>query len=558
MCGILGVWSVSGAHCDPDFKYLLETLAPRGPDEVWFSRWKDICYGSTRLAIVDSDTRLSSLSETESTAVLLNGEIWNYRDLAKEYGIVRDICELTVIQALYAQLGPDFVRHLDGVFAIAIIDKIRDQVLVYRDPVGVKPAFWWIDSNGQHVIFSSEAKTICCWPRFKPSINQNYRVNEYVLGFSDYEDNLFEEMRQVPPSSWLRLNREGARILACTHRYESATLRPKAYEASESEQLRILQHAVLRQYEHCERFPIALLLSGGIDSTLLLFIARSLNLTDIVCFYCGRESGQDHLWAQSVAKIAGYELRTFGLTAEQIWADLPEACWSMSGIDSRLPHVFGGIKDLCPEVRIAWSGEGADELYGGYPCYFSAREQFYSWYAKILTLKQQTPLLDRVVEHYQHVQEGADPGVELLEFYKGEQLVNNHLVPHDHAGMAHSMEVRVPFLDLANIEFARTRSLEWLHRGPHKALLKSLVRKLSGISDERFYERPKQGLLHAYVDELRLLRQSAFEASKRSASKMADLDLGPFHRFWYGLVEEIFVYNRGDFPKHRSAGLDRP
>ena len=154
MCGILGTWSLSDTRNDSDFACLLETLASRGPDEVWSSRWKGLSYGSTRLAIVGSDHALRSNSESESTAVLLNGEIWNYRDLAKRHGIVGDISELTVITKLYERLGPGFVCHLDGVFAIAIIDKIRNQVLVCRDPVGVKPVFWWIAGDRQHAIFS--------------------------------------------------------------------------------------------------------------------------------------------------------------------------------------------------------------------------------------------------------------------------------------------------------------------------------------------------------------------------------------------------------------------
>ena len=546
MCGVVGIWTNEFSPQRREFDDLLAALEHRGPDDRWSSTLHNLRYGSTRLAIVDTDVSLKDDSESESTDVLLNGEIWNYRELAERYAVREPVSERRVIRELYEELGRDFVCHLDGVFALVIVDKLREEVHIYRDPLGVKPIFYWVDSSQRAFIFSSDAKTICKWTPFDPEINHEHLVNEHVLGFSDYRENLFKGMRQIEPQSFLTLSIGGGSLSVSTSNYASSRVSQGATTWSEENQLDALRGAVWCQYRHCDRLPIGLLLSGGVDSSLLLFIARSMGLRDVVCFYCGTESSPDYFWANRVAREAGYEIRHFALSAPEIWEELANSCYCMSGTNSLLPHVCRKIKTMFPDIRVVWSGEGADELFGGYPCHGSAAELLDSWKRKLAQTKLRTYLTTRVERICSERANELDKRMDIFRLYKDEQLVNAHLVPHDYAGMAASVEIRLPYLDLRNVEMSQ-RIPTGLVLGPErKVVLKNLLRRLSGISEASFYDREKMGLLHGYIGVIHELRRMAhvLERNRNWEEAPTDYISGPYQRVWYELVRRVFVEPR--------------
>jgi len=564
MCGILGIWSKGPASDQTEFDGLFHTLAHRGPDESWSSKFHNFQYGATRLAIVDAGVSLSDDSESETTDVLLNGEIWNYRDLAQRYG-VEPVSERRVIRELYERVGLEFICHLDGVFAAVIVDKARQQIHVCRDPVGVKPAFWWTDSSRRAFIFSSDVKTICQWKRFNPEVNEEYLINEHVVGFSDYEENLFNGIRQIKPGSCLTLSIRGDSLGTTVSEYESLLARQEPVGWSEKCHLDVLQQAVWDQYKHCDRLPIGLLLSGGVDSSLLLFIARSMGLREIVCFYCGSDTSPDYYWANRVSREAGYEIRNFNLSASQVWTELASSCYYMSGTNSLLPHLCRKIKTISPEIRVLWSGEGADELFGGYPCHGNATGLLQSWQEKIARTKRRTALANRVEQIWAMRLDELNLRMEIFKLYREEQLVNAHLVAHDYAGMAASVEIRLPFLDLHNVALARCIPATLVSGSLRKEVLKNLLRSVSGISDDSFYNRTKIGLLHGYIEVVCELRQLAqlLEQQPGWADMQTAYCKGPFQRIWYQLVHRVFAgpnrcglgsaYQGGDWQEEEVA-----
>jgi asparagine synthase (glutamine-hydrolysing) len=556
MCGIVGIWSKESLPERGDFADLLSALAHRGPDDHWSSTLHNLYYGSTRLAIVNTSVPLKNDSESDSTDVLLNGEIWNYRDLAAQHGVAEPVSERRVIRELYEKLGKDFVCHLDGVFALVIVDRLREEVHIYRDPVGVKPIFCWIDSSQRAFIFSSDAKTICQWKQFNPEINEHYLMNEYVVGFSDYEENLFKGVRQIRPCSSLTLSIRGGSLRPSVSEYVSSRVSPRPMAWSEENQFDALQRAVWHQYQHCDYLPIGLLLSGGIDSSLLLFIARSMGLRDVVCFYCGTDTSPDYFFANRVAREAGYEIRHFTLSAPQIWPELASSCYCMSGTNSLLPHVCRKIKGMSPEIRVLWSGEGADELFGGYPCHGSATELLESWKRKMAQTSLRTSLMTRIEQIWTERLKELDRRTEVFRLYMDEQLVNAHLVPHDYAGMAVSVEIRLPFLDLHNVEMSRCMPATLVLGSERKVVLKSLLRRLSGISEDSFYDREKMGLLHGYIDVIHDLRQMAYllQRNHNWTEMETGYFMGPFQRIWYQLVSRVFVGTKRCSPNASYTG----
>jgi asparagine synthase (glutamine-hydrolysing) len=550
MCGIVGVWSRQGLGEHQECCRLLRTLTHRGPDERWISSYRHLGYGSTRLAIVDSSVPLSPSTESDSIDVLFNGEIWNYRDLAERYGVAQPISERKVLQALYQKLGRNFAAHLNGVFALVVVDKVRQEVHLYRDPVGVKPIFYWTDPTGEALVFSSDVKTICQSKPFRPVINRDYLANEFVLGFTDYDENLFEGIRQIKPGSCLTLSLQDDSVDMTLSDYESLPSRRQRGEWAEDHHLAVLQKAVYLQFRHCEHFPIGLLLSGGIDSSLLMFLASSMGLKDLVCFYCGSETSPDYVWAHRVAAVAGYEIRHLHLSAPQIWRELAETCYAMSGTNSLLPHLCRQIKTLYPGIKVLWSGEGADELFGGYPCHGDATQLLASWEEKIAQVGHSTALLRRVERIWTEDLNNLEQRTEVFRLYQEEQLVNAHLVAHDYGGMACSLEIRLPFLDLANVGLAGNIPSNEVLGLERKGILKKFLRKISGIPDEAFYHREKLGLLHGYIGVVHELRRMAgeMELQQSWAGNEGAFSKGPFQRFWYELVRRVFVDTRSSHP----------
>jgi asparagine synthase (glutamine-hydrolysing) len=549
MCGIVGVWSRRGL-ADQECCRLLRTLAHRGPDESWISSYCHLGYGSTRLAIVDSSVPLSPSTGSEYIDVLFNGELWNYRDLAKRYGVARPISERKVLRALYQQLGRNFAVHLDGVFALVVVDKARQEVHLYRDPVGVKPLFYWTDPTGEALVFSSDVKTICQSKSFRPVFNRDYLANEFVLGFTDYDENLFEGIRQIKPGSCLTLSLRGDSADVTLSDYGSLSRRREPSEWTEDDQLGALQEAVYLQFQHCEHFPIGLLLSGGIDSSLLLFLARSMGLKEIVCFYCGSETSPDYVWAHRVAALGGYEIRHLHLSAPQVWRELAETCYIMSGTNSLLPHLCRQIKVLYPEMKVLWSGEGADELFGGYPCHGDATQLLGSWENKIAQVGYSTALLRSVERIWTEGLNDLQQRNEVFRLYQEEQLVNAHLVAHDYGGMASSLEIRLPFLDLANVGLTYNIPSDQVLGLERKGILKKFLREISGIPDDAFYHREKLGLLHGYIGVVHELRRMAHETElqERWVGNERAFSKGPFQRFWYELVRRVFVDTKPSHP----------
>jgi asparagine synthetase B (glutamine-hydrolysing) len=198
---------------------------------------------------------------------------------------------------------------------------------------------------------------------------------------------------------------------------------------------------------------------------------------------------------------------------------------------------------MFPEIRVVWSGEGADELFGGYPCHGSATELLGSWKRKMAQTKLRTSLIAAVERICSETGDEFDKRTKVFRLYKDEQLVNAHLVPHDYAGMAASVEIRLPYLDLGNVEMSERVPAGLVLGWQRKVVLKDVLRRLSGISAPSFYEREKMGLLHGFMGVIYELRQMAHlrERNRNSEEAATKYSSGPYQRLWYELVHRVFL-----------------
>jgi len=557
MCGILGIWTNELSFNLDIFNNLLDNLNHRGPDEKWSLKWKKMSIGFTRLKIMDIKKKFSEInSSSNDIIVLLNGEIWNFKNLAKEYGLNNNSSEYEVIRRLYLKYGKKYVSKLDGMFCIFILDKKKEIFYIFRDCVGIKPIFYYFDDKSQNFIFASDIKTICSCEYYEPRINENFLINRYIFGFSDFEDNLFEDIKQIPPSHFLQITIKNERLQISLERYQLDFLNSKSLSNNSYEytQLNIIQKALKKRYFHTEQFPIGLMLSGGIDSSLLTFLAKFNGLDKIICFFLGDNRNPDSYWAKLISTKTNYQLLIIKLNISEIIKELPEICYKLSGYKGFASYFISKkVKEQYPEIKILLCGEGSDELYGGYEIYLSPREYFIELRNKIQLLKIKTRFIKKFEKFMENIKDNNNYLEKMLDYWLKEQLVNNHLITFDFGTMANSIETRVPFLDLFNIQFAKNlpekKKISKLIR---KIILKNILKELSNISDEQFYERPKNAMPHSLsstFSKVRELIKYLIPLEWKKNHPYRKYFINDFDLFWFDLTYYLFIQNKCKIPR---------
>jgi len=476
LCGIFGIWTSNKLN----FKNLLKNLEHRGPDETWFDKWDNLFFGFTRLKIKNIDKDIKNVfSKMDKIIAFLNGEIYNCQDLAKIMGVNKNQTEFELIKTAYETYGADFVTRLDGMFAIFLLDKNNKKLFLFRDSIGIKPLYYFVDQRDQVLIISSDIKSICACELFHPKINEKYLINKHVLGFSDYNENLFEGIKQIPPSHYLKiiLHRSELKLSLKKYLVQKNRFNLKKNVDFIIEQQKILEKSMYKRYSHSDVYPIGLMLSGGIDSSLLLFLAKRIRLTQINCFFLGSETNPDYIWANKISKIAKYPLFNINITMKEFLDGLPKAVYLLSGLNGFASYFLSKkVKEFNPRIKILICGEGSDEFYGGYNIYLKPEAFWDNLHKKIQEIKlmdKSTKLIEKVEETLNNYKDEQDLIDFLFELWSHEQLVNNHLLIFDHGTLANSIETRVPYLDLCNIEFVRLipKQLK-INNGKRKWILK--------------------------------------------------------------------------------------
>lgn len=561
MCGVLvsaGTGPLAGAEVFPE---LLRLLDPRGPDERWHSRTERLEAGSTRLSLFGTATTLPEANPQDSAVlVLMNGEIWNFSELNSDLQIPVHT-ELELIRQGYLEHGIEYIARIDGMFFIAILDTTSNVAYFARDAAGIKPAFFIHFDQGRSLVAASDVKPLCNYPGFEVRTNQNYLINNYVFSYSDYDDCLVEGVHQIPPGQYLRADLADPQRIHCTavsYRYARGAQRDLSRTALDA-QLDLLERAVGKCLGHKDSSEVGLLLSGGIDSSLIAMVARRLGMDGVVCFYAGLRGTADYRWASWVAQQTGYELRHIEPNSRDVMRGLPRYCYQLSGEKGIVAAILAEeIKKHFPEIKIVLCGEGSDELYGGYRWYTESPLTFARIQARAAELKQSTPLISQFQTMAGACATGDESVERLLDFFLGAQLINNHLLQLDHGFMAHGIELRVPFLDAANVEFARQLPLgEKLSGGRTKAILKDLLSTVFSAPEE-FVERPKLGFpssMPRAVIDLESLARALIPTRWRCSHPLAGTFRSCFDMMWFDLTCLVLL-NGMLGPRDEPALLD--
>ncbi len=535
MCGITG-WANLDARTPPpaEARELLHTMCERmvhrGPDSEGLLVATGVALGMRRLAIIDLITGEQPVyNEDQSVAVILNGEIYNYRELRSELEkkghSFRSASDTEVLPHLYEECGDEMVQRLNGMFAFALWDSKHRRLMIARDRFGEKPLYWGVFDNT--LIFASEPKVLLAHPAVKCSLNLQALRKYLSFDYVPAPLSIYQGINKLPAAHTLTLQ-DGEIETRC---YWSLSYAKSAKPPTESEAaehlLELLADSVRMRL--VSDVPLGVLLSGGVDSSSIAALAVRASSEAVKTFSISfaESSFDESYYARAVAKFLGTDHHEERLSANLAanlvgeigsWMDEPFS-------DPSLVPTYLLSRFTRKHVTVALGGDGGDELFAGYPTYRGHRwAEVYSRVPAFLRAGLVEPLVrllpvktknlsfdykatrfvvgaqyDAVARH--HIWFGSftpDDQEQLLTpevrhqtdrdvYHEARQMLNDCesedlverlqsldtrlylaediLTKVDRASMAVSLEVRAPFLDPRVAEFVATLPANYKLRG---------------------------------------------------------------------------------------------
>ena len=365
MCGIAGIFEKNVDNKNLMSK-MLDIISHRGPDNSSTFTSGDFCLGHRRLSIIDLKTGDQPIfNEDKSLAIIFNGEIYNYpelRDLLVKRGHkFQTNSDTEVIIHGYEEYGKSLFEKLNGIFAFAILDKNKNELILVRDHFGIKPLHYYFKDD--LFIFSSEQKAIMLHHKVERKLNYNSLHQQINLRYTQSEETLFSDIKRLPPASFLIFKQSNIEI----NKYWK--LEPKTNNnISESDAVDginfYIKQAVQRQL--ISDVPVGVYLSGGMDSSTIVQKMDELGVEDINTFTLGFNEPTDEFSdAAKVAAMFETNHHTMSLSFEPLKL-FPEVIWHAEEPKINLLQGFNMSKFVQPHVKVVLGGLGGDELFAGY------------------------------------------------------------------------------------------------------------------------------------------------------------------------------------------------
>lgn len=380
MCGICGFTYAEGSEA-PVLAAMCDSIAHRGPDGRGMYIANGIALGHTRLALVDIEGGSQPLFRAVGEnifSIVFNGEIYNHTELRKELEALGwefvTRCDTEVLLVSYLEWGPKCIDKLRGMFAFAVWEKDTGELFCARDPFGIKPFYYTV--QGERFIFASESKSILQHPAYEKRVNLDAFSNYLCFQFSPTSETFFAGIQKLAPAHWMRVFPDGRLEM---HRYWSPTFCPDA-ALEHDEAISQIREAVANSVSMHSRADVAVgsLLSGGVDSSYLSsLLAKECETaqTNAQTFTVGFEENKGFYdevsQASIVAKALGVSNKSKRISETDWWSAVDDVLWHMDEPlgDPAAVALYFVDKLASQSVKAVLSGEGADELFGGYRIY---------------------------------------------------------------------------------------------------------------------------------------------------------------------------------------------
>ncbi len=550
MCGICGI--IKTERNSSDILTMLSFLTRRGPDFNAFWEFENISMGHARLSIIDlsAEGHQPMHSISGRSVIVFNGEIYNFPALKKElldsgYSF-RSNSDTEVLLNGFEYWGIEILlQKIEGMFAFALYDKMERELFLVRDRLGKKPLYYYSDST--QFLFSSDIRSIHSLVKDKLSLD--YESLDYYLTELSVPQpkTIWKEVKQLPPASYIIISDEKIEDPITYSKPKFGKHINIGLDEAVEESTKLIQKAIAKRC--ISDVPIGCFLSGGVDSGLVTALLAEQSSESINTFTIGLSHEQMNEMQDARIVAQRYSTNHTEIILEaNILETLPELI-EYSGepfADSSLLPSHYVCKAISSHVKVALSGDGGDELFGGYNDYGLAYRSyaFSKKYPKGL-LRNTVVLFDKIygrivskkenagAYHHYLSQEGArhlyrDMGFldssllyhkdfkeqktcfavkklqeiwdnypdlllpdRLMSASLNTRLLNDYLVKVDRASMYNSLEVRSPLLDTELLEFAFSLQPEIrFHGNVNKFILKQIAKK---YIDSNIEKRPKRG-----------------------------------------------------------------
>lgn len=558
MCGILGQVNFKNIHINIEiFKESLNLQKHRGPDDSGIYIDKKFIFGHRRLSIIDlnSHSKQPMISSCGNYILIFNGEIYNYKEIKQELlqrnYIFHTFSDTEVLLNAFIEYGIDCVQQFIGMFAFAIYNKKTDETFIVRDRLGVKPLYFYQDDK--KIIFSSEIKSILKLSALKKELNINAVSSYFSFRYPILNDTFFKDISSLPAAHYIRIFANKIEV----KEYWNMSSKFKEQQNDKGEEyyltkLRELLDSSVK-YRMIADVPIGSFLSGGVDSSVLTAIMAKNLQTPVQTFTIGfEEEGYNEFeYAKLIANKYDTDHREIILSSKDYISTM-EKLIEFKDAPLSVPNevpLYLMSKELKKYITVVLSGEGADEIFGGYGRIFRSpydldriqnidnldytkeeKENFIKNFVKKYLVDNFSSEIEHFFNIYSYT--SLENKKELLSSNIDLDIIENLFIEKfmsyfnelenesyynklmyvfekihilgllqrvDTATMATSVEARVPFIDHRLVEFAFTIPLKYKLKWNKKQDKKKSKTLVSDDISE-VYDIPKYILKKAYED----------------------------------------------------------
>ena len=551
MCGFIGIISKK-EYNDDSIRSMLDSIRHRGPDNLSFYENENLHLGFARLQIIDLDPRSNQpmIDEETGAVIVFNGEVYNYKELRQDLqgnGVkFKTTSDTEVILKGYLKYGKSILSKLRGMFAFAIFHK--NKVFMARDHFGIKPLYYGFNDKGEF-IFGSELKALISNKFFSPRLNNNSLFSYLELQHVCGEDTMIDGVKRLKNGYYLEISNVEESLYPITGEYFKFQMSNDKI-TNLDDAIYMIRKAVHNSVELHKNADVKVgtFLSGGIDSSYITALTKP-EMSFSVGFSEEEGKFDESGLAKKLCEILGVKLNRLIIDKNDVFENLDDIIYHLDEPQANLSSIpLYFLSKLAREnATVVLSGEGADEFFGGYELYRedSAIEKYLKLpknlrkglkgVSKILpssgikrrmekgalepkdlfvgeaNISSPSEVRDILSNRYKN---GTDARQFTSKFFKnvdelsGKQLVDLNsfmqydiLLKGDRMSMAHSLELRVPFLDLEVWSVARRLSSDLKVRGNiTKYALREAAKE---VLPEEWYKRPKKGFPVPFRDFLR-------------------------------------------------------
>lgn len=519
MCGFVALWSKSGSSPLSAGAGAAAVLRHRGPDDQAQADFGHAAFFFRRLAIIDLSERgrQPMYNEDGTLCLVFNGEIYNFRllrdELRQKGHLFKSASDSEVVLHLYEEEGEDCVRRLRGMFAFCLYDGRRRILFGARDRFGIKPLYYL--ENERYLALASEAKAFLELPGFRPRVNAAALPHYLTFQYVPEPETMLTGVRKIPPAhsfTW----RDGRLE---SKRYWQAEFSPQERSLQEFiEGTQTVLREAVRLHTQAD-VPWGAFLSGGIDSTVVTALLRESGPVSTFSVGYADETYSELAEARATARFLETDHEEYLIEAGEFWQHLPQLVWHLDDpvADPAAMALYFVARLARRKITVTLSGEGADEVFGGYAIYREPQAlKFADWLPRPLLeagrflpefvrgrnylRRAATPLEQRYFGNAMIFTEeekrlllkmnSFPPATDITRpFYRRSAayddvtkmqyldlhtwMVGDILVKADKMTMANSLELRVPYLDHHVFEYAATIPTKYkIHGGLTKFVLR--------------------------------------------------------------------------------------